>query len=312
MWRRASPAADATQSICRRPSTTPHPSNPPQTLIPRAFIHLFPASSRVFHPHPLHVSPHTGFSIGHPARAKRHRHPCRCPLRGLIVPDSPPHRGVKSAPSPQPSPPRSGGEGAKSKSESQSFTPRAFRSGLPLRTECAPRWRAPLMGPLCSGGWAEEKPEGWPAWMPASLSSAQDVLSTNPVARTRTLRTGCPQGAEAGWPSLWLLSLGHPRESGSRSAGVRKLCFGFSKASRLKPLLQKARASRTTEGSPLWTGAVRRRRGMLRKAMLHGTSRKWLIERPLVGDLAAMANAKMWPVQVISSLRWRDGGLTMP
>jgi len=51
---------------------------------------------------------------------------------------------------------------------------------------------------------------------------------------------------------------------------------------------------------------------MLRKAMLHGTSRKWLMERPLVGDLAAMANAKMWPVQVISSLRWRGGGLTMP
>ena len=272
MWRRASPAADATQSICRRPSTTPHPSNPPQTLIPRAFIHLFPASSRVFHPHPLHVSPHTGFSIGHPARAKRHRHPCRCPLRGLIVPDSPPHRGVKSAPSPQPSPPRSGGEGAKSKSESQSFTPRAFRSGLPLRTECAPRWRAPLMGPLCSGGWAEEKPEGWPAWMPASLSSAQDVLSTNPVARTRTLRTGCPQGTEAGWPfslatfSLLRASCPTPfgpaslfacascacvstqRESGSRSARRAK-AFALYPPSR-------ARASRTTEGSPLWTGCA--------------------------------------------------------
>ena len=33
--------------------------------------------------------PGSGFSNGHPARAKRHRHPCRCPLRGL---SSPTHR----------------------------------------------------------------------------------------------------------------------------------------------------------------------------------------------------------------------------
>src|SRR6185312_8229124 len=33
--------------------------------------------------------PGPGFSPGHPALAKRHRHPCRCPLRGL---SSPPHR----------------------------------------------------------------------------------------------------------------------------------------------------------------------------------------------------------------------------
>ena len=43
-----------------------------------------------------------------------------------------------------------------------------------------------IFTPLCSGGRAEEKPEGWPARMPASLASGQDALSTNPVARTRT------------------------------------------------------------------------------------------------------------------------------
>jgi hypothetical protein len=45
--------------------------------------------------------PGPGFSNGHPARAKRHRHPCRCQLRCL---SSPPHRrtgapGQSSGPS---------------------------------------------------------------------------------------------------------------------------------------------------------------------------------------------------------------------
>jgi len=103
-----------------------------------------------------------------------------------------------------------------------------------------------VKGPLCSGGRAKEKPAGWPAWMPASLSSAQDVLSTNPVARTRTSRTGCPQGAEAGWPfSLATFSLATQRESSSRSARSAK-AFALYPPSR-------ARASRTTAGSPLWT-----------------------------------------------------------
>ena len=40
---------------------------------------------------------------------------------------------------------------------------------------------------------------GRPVWR-----QSKDGLSTNPATRTRTLRAGCPQGAEAGWPSLWL------------------------------------------------------------------------------------------------------------
>jgi len=106
-----------------------------------------------------------------------------------------------------------------------------FAVAQPLRTECAPRWRAPLRGPLCSGGRAEEKPEGWPAWTPASLSSAQDVLSTNPVARTRTSRAGCPRGAEAGWPfSLATFSLATQRESSSRSArSAKAFALAFQK-----------------------------------------------------------------------------------
>jgi hypothetical protein len=47
-------------------------------------------------------------------------------------------------------------------------------------------------GPLCSGGWMEEQPAGWPARMPASLASGQDALSTNPVTHPRTWRGGSP------------------------------------------------------------------------------------------------------------------------
>jgi|GEM_PF-2276846 len=141
-------------------------------------------------------------------------------------------QGSEKPLSPQPSPPRSGGEGAKSKS--QSFTPRAFRSGAATAYRVRATMARAVPGPLCSGGRAEEKPEGWPAWMPASLSSGQDALSTNPVARTRTLRTGCPQGAEAGWPfSLATFSLATQRESSSRSARRAKaLLLASQKASR--------------------------------------------------------------------------------
>jgi len=57
--------------------------------------------------------------------------------------------------------------------------------------------------------------------MPASLSSAQDVLSTNPVAHPRTLQASLGGRVIPGGPSLWLLSdaklipvgLGQARES---------------------------------------------------------------------------------------------------
>jgi len=41
--------------------------------------------------------PVPGFSSGHPARAKRRCHPWQRPLRGLIVPASPPPRGPGKA-----------------------------------------------------------------------------------------------------------------------------------------------------------------------------------------------------------------------
>ena len=86
--------------------------------------------------------------------------------------------------------------------------------------------------------------------MPASLASGQDALSTNPVARTRTLRTGCPQGAEAGCSfSLVTFSLSTQRESNSVAVGDRPLLILIAPGAG-------ARTSRTTEGSPLWTGCA--------------------------------------------------------
>jgi hypothetical protein len=60
---------------------------------------------------------------------------------------------------------------------------------------------------------------------------------------------GRPQGAQAGWPSLWLLSLGHARESDSPSAGGRKL---FAPTQRLEARHWiSAFAGMTAEGSEI-------------------------------------------------------------
>ena len=63
------------------------------------------------------------------------------------------------------------------------------------------------------------KPAGWRARCAPVRCVHKDVHSANPVARSRTRRAGCPKSAPPGWPSLWLLSLGHPRESDSLAAG---------------------------------------------------------------------------------------------
>jgi hypothetical protein len=87
----------------------------------------------------------------------------------------------------------------------------------------ARRERAALPGAPMARRVGGGKPAGWPAWMPASFSPAQDVLSKNPVAHPRTRRAGCPQGAPSGWPLFWLLFSGYPEKSDSPSEGGRKL-----------------------------------------------------------------------------------------
>ena len=62
-------------------------------------------------------------------------------------------------------------------------------------------------GPRRARRTGEGKPEGWLARMPASFSPAQEVLSKNPVTRSRTRRArspGCP------FFGLLFLDSGHP------------------------------------------------------------------------------------------------------
>ena len=74
-----------------------------------------------------------------------------------------------------------------------------------------------------------------------SFSHGQDARSKSP-ALAHALAGQEPGKRQAGWPSLWLLSLGHARESDSPSAGGRKLSAldrnEAATASRLKSLPQ--------------------------------------------------------------------------
>jgi hypothetical protein len=49
--------------------------------------------------------------------------------------------------------------------------------------------------------------DGMDAGVEATQEQLPDALSTNPVTRTRTLRTGGPQGADAGCRFLLVTSL---------------------------------------------------------------------------------------------------------
>jgi len=127
------------------------------------------------------------------------------------------------------------------------------------------RWeRAALPGAPMARRVGEGKPAGWLAWMQASFSPAQDVLSKNPVAHPRTRRAGCPEGAPSGCHfSLVPFSLGTQRERNSGAEGARKLlplmlfALNEARASRASALLHgahgrklftlnEARASRTS------------------------------------------------------------------
>ena len=59
------------------------------------------------------------------------------------------------------------------------------------------------------------KPAGWRARCASVRCMYMDVHSANPVARSRSRRAGCPETAPPGWPSSWLLLLGHSRRSRS-------------------------------------------------------------------------------------------------
>ena len=76
--------------------------------------------------------------------------------------------------------------------------------------------------PLCSGGRAEDQPEGWPAWMPASLASVHGWTVDKPRSPdANLLGPKAREARKAGWPFSWLLLFGHAKTSDSPSEGGR-------------------------------------------------------------------------------------------
>ncbi len=209
--------------------------------------------------------PGPGFSSGHRATAPalpQLRHPCRrLPARkGVAIPGN--ARCAACRPrltAAQGTPGRAAGHrGPHSvmKLKSQSGRAALCRFALDLvLLKSAHRERAALPGaPMARRVGEGKAPQGWPAGMPASLSSGQDALSTNPVAHPRTRRAGCPQGAPSGWPFSWVtFSLATQRESNSAAAGRRKLLPLMlfapnetrARASRASALLQRPRKEKS-------------------------------------------------------------------
>jgi hypothetical protein len=150
----------------------------------------------------------------------------------------------------------------KSRSHSKASLCCGFAPALDLALLKSARWeRAALPGAPMARRVGGGKPAGWPAWMPASFSPAQDVLSKNPVAHPRTRRAGCPQGAPSGWPFSWVtFSLATQRESDSVAEGDRPLLIlnaAEARASRTSALLQlQARQFSAAAAAKHATGAV--------------------------------------------------------
>ncbi len=82
-----------------------------------------------------------------------------------------------------------------------------------------------LSGPLCSGEVGSTGPQGNRQGCRFLFVRAGCPVE-KPGRTSRTCRAWMPGKRQAGWPSLWLLSLGHARESDSPSEGGRKL-FAF-------------------------------------------------------------------------------------
>ena len=91
-----------------------------------------------------------GLSAGPPARSKRHCPPWRCPLRGLVVPTSPPHRG----------PGKAARSCAQKQQPEQSEAPRdsapsvsRYGAVWPPRGSCRREWlQHPRHNTVCSSG----------------------------------------------------------------------------------------------------------------------------------------------------------------
>jgi hypothetical protein len=108
--------------------------------------------------------------------------------------------------------PPSGRRKIRSKSEAAS-------AGLRESASSWLRRRRSDRGPYAVAQRRREGPKGGSQGCEPVGCQSRDGLSANPGAAARSRRAGCPETAASGWPSLWLLSLGHARESDSLAAG---------------------------------------------------------------------------------------------
>ena len=138
--------------------------------------------------------------------AKRHRHPCRCPLRGLSTPP----RRCRGAPGRATRILRVLFRRAGSRAELRQ--PGAFAFQLHHRVRAGSALLYP--GPLWRGGWAEERPRrgGRQGCRPVRRQS-RDGLSANPRSPPAHLEGRMPGRRAIGVAfSLGYFSLGHTRE----------------------------------------------------------------------------------------------------
>ncbi len=170
--------------------------------------------------------PEPGFSAVRPCTVEKASASCRCPLRGLIVSVSPPHRGPEQrARSCAHSSKDRQGCGIRSLRRRSRRAPSAGQDGPPA-----------FRGPLCGGEAGTTRPAGCSAGegMDARVEATHGAVargrafldSTGMCCReTRPSLTDfpgrMPGKRQAGCPSLWLLSLGQARESDSPSEGAR-------------------------------------------------------------------------------------------
>src|SRR5579859_3678322 len=100
------------------------------------------------------------------------------------------------------------------------------RSWFLLLVRCARRSGSDLPGPYgAAGGW-RKKPAGWPAGMPASLSSGQDALSTNLRNPPAHLEGAARKARHRGGLSFGYFSLATQRKVTRAAAAARKPAAG--------------------------------------------------------------------------------------
>jgi len=154
--------------------------------------------------------PGPGFSSGHRARAKRHRLPWRCPLRGLLVSASPPPRG----------PARAGAHRARQKQQQQHPTSTlpckqgreaTAARGLAVAVASARRERAALPGAPMARRAGAGKSAGWPEWIRASFSPAHGGAVEKPRNPHAHPEGRMPRGRAIGVP-LSLVTFSRARE----------------------------------------------------------------------------------------------------